>query len=162
MFDISCGIFEKEWNWSPISFKHVLLWCLVFDPHQTTHQANIRVLLRNVTKCTCVPYAGWFLLSVLSWSNLQVENRVALEILLWNIYKIWNKIGPTPIFSYGCWKCLSIDSSMNAYPSSPHRLIAVIVERSVLNKSWRCCSSLKNMHLLAYGGCSKTNTHHTP
>ena len=54
-----------------------------------------------------------------------------------------------------------IDSLMNTYPPPPPHLILVTIERSVLNKSWRCCSSLQNTHLSAYGGCPKIHTHHT-
>jgi hypothetical protein len=29
---------------SPIFCKHVCLWCLLFDPHQTTYQSNVELL----------------------------------------------------------------------------------------------------------------------
>jgi hypothetical protein len=35
------------WRRSPISFKHVLLQCLLVDPHRTTYQSNLGVRLRR-------------------------------------------------------------------------------------------------------------------
>ena len=39
-------IVDKLWRSSSISCKHVSLWCLLFDPHLTTHQSNSKVQLR--------------------------------------------------------------------------------------------------------------------
>ena len=35
------------WRRSPIPFKHVSLWCLLFDPHQTTYQSNVGGLIKK-------------------------------------------------------------------------------------------------------------------
>ena len=45
-----CGIVDKIWRRGPMSFEHVSLWYLLFDPHLTMHQSNIGVQLRKVTK----------------------------------------------------------------------------------------------------------------
>ena len=36
------------WRRSPITFKYVCLWCLVFDLHKTTYQSNVGVWLRKI------------------------------------------------------------------------------------------------------------------
>ena len=41
VFTIECGVVNKICRRDPISFKHVSLWCLFFDPHLITHQSNI-------------------------------------------------------------------------------------------------------------------------
>ena len=35
-------VWSNSWSWrrSPISFKHMFLWCLFFDPHPTIHKSN--------------------------------------------------------------------------------------------------------------------------
>ena len=38
----------KIWRGSFISFKHLPLQCLFFDPHHNTHQSNLSVRLRKV------------------------------------------------------------------------------------------------------------------
>ena len=38
-----CWVVSKTWRRSPISFEHVYLWCLFFDPHQTKHQSITNV-----------------------------------------------------------------------------------------------------------------------
>jgi hypothetical protein len=40
----------KILEYGRISYKHVSLWCLLCDPHQTTRQLHIGVQLRKVTK----------------------------------------------------------------------------------------------------------------
>jgi hypothetical protein len=52
MFTIECGV-NKIWECGPISFKHVSIWCLFFDPHLTTHQSNIRVRSRKKHSRLC-------------------------------------------------------------------------------------------------------------
>ena len=49
VFIVKCGVVLKNSRGSPISFKHVSLWCLSFDSHQITHQSNIGVQSGNVT-----------------------------------------------------------------------------------------------------------------
>ena len=44
---VECGVVIKIGRHSPISFKHVSLRCLVFDPHQTTYQSSVGVWLRH-------------------------------------------------------------------------------------------------------------------
>ena len=50
MLNVECGVVNKIWQRSPISFKHVSLWCSFSDPHWTTHRLNIGVWLRKVIK----------------------------------------------------------------------------------------------------------------
>jgi hypothetical protein len=38
-----CGVVNKICRRDPISFKHVSLWCFLFDPHLNTHKSNIGV-----------------------------------------------------------------------------------------------------------------------
>ena len=47
MFTIECRVVISIWRCGPISFKHVSLWCLFFDPHQTTYQPNLGVQSRK-------------------------------------------------------------------------------------------------------------------
>ena len=47
VFTIMCRIVVKIWRRSVVYFKHVSLWCLLFDPHWTTYQSNILVQLRE-------------------------------------------------------------------------------------------------------------------
>jgi hypothetical protein len=48
MFIIECRIVINIWRHRPICFKHVSIWCLLFDPHQNTYQSNLAVRLRKV------------------------------------------------------------------------------------------------------------------
>ena len=41
VFTIKCEVVYEISRGSPMSFKHVSIWCLFFDPHLTTHQSNI-------------------------------------------------------------------------------------------------------------------------
>ena len=50
MFIVECEVVNKFCRGRSNSFKHVTLWCFSFDPYLTTHQSNIGVRLRNVTK----------------------------------------------------------------------------------------------------------------
>jgi hypothetical protein len=36
VFIIGCNVVIEMWRRNPISFEHVLLWSLFFDPHLTT------------------------------------------------------------------------------------------------------------------------------
>ena len=43
VFTIESGVVEGVGKCRLITFKHVSLWCLSFDPHLTTHRSNIGV-----------------------------------------------------------------------------------------------------------------------
>ena len=50
VFVVECGVVNKFWRCSPISFKHVSLWCLFVDLHLSTCLSNEGVQLRKVTE----------------------------------------------------------------------------------------------------------------
>ena len=56
MFTIECRVVFNIQKHSPISFKHVSVWCLLFDPHRTTCQSIVGVQLRNEPLKTHLPY----------------------------------------------------------------------------------------------------------
>jgi hypothetical protein len=41
VFIVKCGVVNKLWGCSPISFKHVSLWCLFFAPDLIIHVSRI-------------------------------------------------------------------------------------------------------------------------
>jgi hypothetical protein len=47
VFNPKCRVVIEIWRRSPISFEHVSLRCLLFDPHRTTYPSNIKVQLKN-------------------------------------------------------------------------------------------------------------------
>ena len=49
MFDMECGVVIDTQRRSLISFKHVSLRCLLFDPHRTIDQSEIEARLRTQT-----------------------------------------------------------------------------------------------------------------
>ena len=50
VFTIECGVVNRIWRRSPISYKHVSLWSLIFDPHLTTNASNMWVWFRKLIK----------------------------------------------------------------------------------------------------------------
>ena len=49
---IEFEVADKSWRCNPIFFKHVFLWCLLFDFHLTTHQSIMSVQPYNAR----IPY----------------------------------------------------------------------------------------------------------
>ena len=59
MLTIELKMVSVFWARRPISFKHMLFWCLFLDPHQSTFHSNIGVHLIVVLKlgtCTLQPH----------------------------------------------------------------------------------------------------------
>ena len=50
-------VVNNSWRCSPISFKHVYLWCLLVGPHWTTYQSNLGVRLKKWA--TYEPLTSW-------------------------------------------------------------------------------------------------------
>ena len=48
VFTIEYKVMVIIWRQSPISFKHVSLWCLLIDLHETTSQSHLGVQLRKI------------------------------------------------------------------------------------------------------------------
>ena len=49
MFIIECRAVINIWRHSPISFKHVFLWCLLVDPCRTAYQSNLGGLIKKTS-----------------------------------------------------------------------------------------------------------------
>ena len=50
VFNIKFKVVNRIWKRSPIFFKHVSSWCLLFDPHQITQESNIGIRLKGGTQ----------------------------------------------------------------------------------------------------------------
>ena len=80
MFIIKCRVVINIWSHSSISFKHVSLWCLLFDPHRTTYQSNVGVRFRKVTALTPT-YYNVYVPHVITFLSLMCLHPFLIEIL---------------------------------------------------------------------------------
>ena len=85
MLIIECKLVDKTSS-SPISFKHVTLWCLSFDPHLTTPQSSNRYPIVKSNQITPAYLRGKFIERMIVFSNLYNCNMSKHFGFLWWVY----------------------------------------------------------------------------
>ena len=52
VFTVKCRAIDHVQRRSPISFRHVSLWCLLLDPHRTTYQSKYKGPIKKRNQMT--------------------------------------------------------------------------------------------------------------
>ena len=107
---------------SPISLKHVFLWCLFFDTHLTTHHPKYRWPIRKVTKYH--PHALWTDHCIHAWN---LVSQIGRSILL--------TLGQHDVWWWSCISTTSFSQNWNSASSTDSLELGVVtlVQRGCSN-----------------------------